>query len=330
MLALSEATGSWIDSLYQWGLSVVEALIGFMMFFVRLLPDGLSAPFEYAFMQPALLSAILIGLVCGVVSCYVVLKRWALLGDAISHAVLPGVALSHMLGWPYFVGAFITGSLTSFGIGFVERNSRIKEDTAMGLMFTGAFALGMVMTYRVAGTTHLMHVMFGNVLGVSTGDILLTLVSGVVTLLFILLFYKELLLFSFDPVQATTLGLNTRLLHYGLMLLLTLTIVASLESVGIILVIAMLIFPGATAYLLTNSMSRMMLIGAGVGVVSTTVGIYLAYTLNTPPGGSMVLVAAGIFMLTFLFAPLHGLLPRWLRQRGLDGGSVGMDSEASL
>lgn len=329
-VALVAFGGEWLEALERFGIRVVEALIRLLMFFVRLLPPAISDPFENSFMQSALLAAVLIGVVCGVISCYVVLKRWALLGDAISHAVLPGVALAHLFGWPYFVGGLVTGALTSVGIGFLERNSRIKEDTAMGLMFTGAFALGIVIIRRVAGTTHLMHIMFGNILGVLMSDLLLTLVAGVLTLGFTLLFYKELHLYSFDPVQARVLGINTRAVHYGMMLLLTLTIVASLESVGIILVVAMLIYPGATASLLTNSLPKMMLIGAGVGVFATTCGLYTAYLFDTAPGGAMVLVAGAVFALAFLFAPLHGFIPRRLRQRGRLAGAFGADGETSV
>lgn len=265
-------------------------------------------------MQRALLTTLVVGAVCGVLSCFVVLRRWALLGDAISHAVLPGVAVAYLLAWPYFVGAFVTGALTALGIGFIERHTRIKEDTAMGLMFTGAFALGVVMISRIATATHLMHILFGNVLGVRMPVLLLTLLAGAATLLAVFLFYKELSLYIFDPTQASAVGINTAAVHYGLMLLLTLTIVASLETVGVILVVAMLITPGATAYLLSNNLPRMMLLAAGVGMVSGVVGLYLSFYLNVASGGTIVLVASGLFVLALIFAP-HGLVSRWRRGR---------------
>ncbi len=274
----------------------------------------LLGPFQYEFMQRALITSILVGGVCGVLSCFVVLKRWALLGDAISHAVLPGVAIAYLLGLPFFIGAFASGALTSLGIGVIERNTRIKEDAAMGIMFTGAFALGVVIISYIASSTHLMHILFGNVLGVRMAVLQLTLFASVVTLTAVFLFYKEFLLYTFDPVQASALGMNTAAIHYGLMMLLTLTIVASLETVGIILVVAMLITPGATAYLLVNSLPRMMLVAAGCGILSAVSGLYLSFTFNLASGGSIVLVATLLFLLAFLFGR-QGVLARWLRHR---------------
>jgi manganese/iron transport system permease protein len=291
-----------------------EVLIAALVALISLLPAPLAEPFQYGFMQRALITALIVGAVCGVLSCFVVLRRWALLGDAISHAVLPGVAVAYLLAWPYFVGAFVTGALTSLGIGFIERHTRIKEDTAMGLMFTAAFALGVVIISRIATATHLMHILFGNVLGVRMPVLVLTLLAGAVTLLAVFLFYKELSLYIFDPTQASAVGINTGVVHYGLMLLLTLTIVASLETVGVILVVAMLITPGATAHLLSNNLPRMMAIAAGVGMTSGVVGLYLSFHLNVASGGTIVLVASALFVLALLLAP-HGLLIRWYRGR---------------
>jgi len=297
------------------GQPVIDLLIAGLMFLVNFLPAAFSEPFQYGFMQRALLTAILVGAVCGLLSSYVILKRWSLLGDAISHAVLPGVAIAYLLGWPFFVGAFITGALTSLGIGLIERNSRIKSDAAMGLMFTAAFALGVVIISQITTSTHLMHILFGNVLGVRHSALLLTLCAGVLTLTVIVLFYKQLLIYVFDPVQARSLGLNTTAIHYGLILLLTLTIVASLETVGIILVVSMLITPGATAYLLVNRLPAMMLLSTVIGVVSSVVGLYLAYQFNVASGGAIVLVVTGFFLLAFLFAPKRGVLTRIFRHR---------------
>ncbi len=280
---------------------LIDILISLLMFFINLLPASISAIFQYSFMQRALLSSILVGGVCGILSCLVILKHWSLLGDAISHAVLPGVAIAYIAGWPYFTGAILTGSLTTLGIGFIERNSKIKEDTAIGIMFTGAFALGIVIISQIATSTHLMHILFGNVLGVSNQELLLTLISSMITISVIFLFYKEFHLYTFDPVQARALGMNTALLHYGLMLLLTITIVSSIETVGIILVVAMLITPGATAYLLVNNLFSMMLIAAVIGIISAVTGLYLSFIFNIASGGSIVLVSTSIFFVVFLF-----------------------------
>ncbi len=289
--------------------SLVQTLIDIVMWFVNLLPPVLSDPFQYAFMQRALLTSLVVGVICGVLSCYIVLKRWALLGDAVSHAVLPGVAIAYLLGLPFSVGAFISGALTSLGIGALERNTRIKSDSAMGLMFTGAFALGVVIISRIASSTHLMHILFGNVLGVRMEALTWTVLAGAVTLFFAFRYYKEFLLFSFDPTHASAIGMNTAAIHYGLMLLLTLTIVASLETVGIVLVVAMLIIPGSTANMLVNSLPRMIAISVAVGAVSSALGLYLSFLLNVASGGTIVLVTFAFFVPALVFGP-NGLLFR--------------------
>ncbi len=305
-----------METLFAFGVGVVDALIAAVMAVVNLLPSALSDPFRYGFMQRGLLTSIIVGGICGVLSCYVILKRWSLLGDAISHAVLPGVAIAHLLGWPFFIGAFLTGALTSVGIGFIERHTRIKSDAAMGLMFTAAFALGVVIISQIATSTHLMHILFGNVLGVGYPALLLTLCAGVIAIGAVLLAYKPLFLYTFDPVQARAMGLSTGVIHYGLILLLTLTIVASLETVGIILVVAMLITPGATAYLLVNSLPLMMAIAGAIGVFSAIVGLYLSFIFNVASGGTIVLVASALFLVALILSPRHGLLQRWWsRQR---------------
>jgi manganese/iron transport system permease protein len=296
------------------GTPIVDALIALLLLPIALMPAPVAEAFGYAFMQRALLSAVLVGAVCGVLSCLVILKRWSLLGDTISHAVLPGVAIAYLAGWPFFIGAFLAGALTSLGIGLIERNSRIKEDAAMGIMLTGAFALGIVIISQIATSTHLMHILFGNVLGVRLPTLLTTLVSGIVALGFVLALYKELALYVFDPVQASTQGIDTRVMHYGLILVVTLMIVASLETVGIILVVAMLITPGATAYLLVDSLPRMMALAALIGALSGVIGLYLAFTYNVASGGTIVVVATGLFLLAFLFAPSRGLVWRLARR----------------
>lgn len=295
---------------------IAAMLISLVMVPVNWLPDALSEGFQYGFMQRALVTSIMVGAICGLLSCFVVLKRWSLLGDAISHAVLPGVAIAYLLGWPFFVGAFVTGALTSVGIGAIERHTRIRADAAMGLMFTAAFALGIVIISKIASSTHLMHILFGNVLGVRPSALLLTFVASLVALIVVWLAYRPLLLYTFDPQQATTLGFNTGLIHYGLILLLTLTIVASLETVGIILVVAMLITPGASAQLLTDRFATMLWLSVSIGVASAVIGLWLSYQFDVASGGTIVLVATAFFMLALLLSPRHGVLARsWRRRR---------------
>ncbi|GBD39988.1 Manganese transport system membrane protein MntB [bacterium HR37] len=278
--------------------------------------EYLVAPFHYEFMQRALLAAIMVGLICSILSCYLLVKRWALLGDAISHAVLPGVAFAYMIGTSFFLGAVITGVLTALGIGFVERNARIKEDAAIGIMFTGAFALGiLLMSIIRSKSVDLYHILFGNVLGVSTGDLVITALTGVVVLLVVFLLFKELMLWSFDPTMASAIGLPVKLLHYLLMFLLSLTIVASLQTVGIVLVVAMLITPGATAFLLVKRLSTMMVLATLFGVFSAISGLYMSFYLNVASGPTMVLVSTCLFLMAMFVSPRRGIIPRWLKQR---------------
>ena len=297
--------------------SIIRLMIDVMVWVINLFPAVISDPFRYAFMQRALLTAVVVGVICGVLSCYVVLKRWALLGDAISHAVLPGVAVAYLLAIPFSVGAFISGAVTSLGIGALERNTKIKADSAMGLMFTGAFALGVVIISRIATSTHLMHILFGNVLGVRMQALVWTVLAGTLTLILAFIYYKQFLLFSFDPTHASAIGMNTATIHYGLMMLLTLTIVASLETVGVLLVVAMLIIPGTTAGMLTNRLPRMIGISVLVGAGSSALGLYLSFLLNVASGGTIVLVGIGIFLPALVFGP-NGLV---FRKRGRMAGT---------
>jgi len=282
-------------------------LLNYLGDILVLLPSPFGDPFAFLFMRRAFLTAVLVGIVCGVLSCFVVLKRWSLLGDAISHAVLPGVAVSYILNLPFGFGAFISGSIAALGIGFIERNSRIKQDAAMGIMLTAFFALGVVIISRIATSTHLMHILFGNVLGVRMETLIMTAGISFLALFLIWLFYKELVLYAFDPVHCTVAGYNNSFLHYGLMLLITLTIVASLETVGIILVVAMLITPGATAYLLTDRFEVMLFLSAFFGFVSAVAGLYISFFHNLASGGAIVLVSTSLFFVVFLFSPRHGI-----------------------
>lgn len=274
-------------------------------------------PLQYAFMQRALLAAVLVGLVCGVLGCYIVLRRMALIGDALSHAVLPGAAIAFMLGASdFFLGAAIAGVVTAVLIGWVTASSRVKEDAAIGVVFTGAFALGIVLiTLIQSRSVDLFHMLFGNVLGVDDRHLWITAAIAGIVLLTIAALYKELLLHAFDPVFAAALGLPIVALHYLLMVLLSLTVVASLQTVGLVLVVAMLITPASTAYLLTDRFGRMLGISAAVGILSAVTGLYASYYWNISSGATIVLVATAIFFLTMLFAPRRGLVLRALRAR---------------
>ncbi len=276
----------------------------------QLLPGSLGEPLEYAFMQRAMLTAVLVGIVCGILSCFIILKSWALLGDAISHAVLPGVAGAYLFNIPFAAGAFVAGVLAAGSMSFIERNSRIKEDSSMGIILTSFFAAGVIIISRIATSTHLMHILFGNVLGVQMPTLILTFIISIITLFFIKFYYNELLIYTFDPTQAAALGFNTSFFHYGLMILITMTVVASLETVGIILVVAMLITPGATAYLLTNRLSRMMAVAAAAGFISSVVGLYASFSFNIASGASIVITCTLLFMLALIFSPSQGILAR--------------------
>ncbi len=275
--------------------------------------NTLLAPFQYDFMIQALWVGALVGAVCSILSCFLVLKGWSLMGDAVSHAVLPGIVGAYILGIPLAVGAFFSGVLCAAATGFIKENTRVKEDTAMGIVFTGLFALGLVMFTKVQTDLHLNHILFGSLLGISTQDIIQTSIVGGITLVVVLLMRKDLLLFCFDPGQARSIGLNTKMLYYVLLSLLAATIVASLQAVGIILVIAMLITPGCIAYLLSNRFNHMLMISAGSAIFSCVAGTYISYFLNGSTAGCIVLVQAALFVLAMFFAPQQGLLAQRLR-----------------
>lgn len=255
---------------------------------------------EYQFLQKALLTSIVVGIVCGVIGSFIILRGMSLMGDAISHAVLPGVAISYLMGINFFFGAVFFGILAALGIGYVDQKSRIKSDTAIGIVFSAFFALGVILITLAKSSTDLYHILFGNVLAVRTSDMWLTICIAVIVILFIALFYKELFISSFDPVIAEAYGYNTRLLHYFLMLLLTLVTVSALQTVGIILVVAMLITPAATAYLLTHRLKTMIFLAAFFGALSALIGLYLSYRYNLASGATIVLSATLLFIVTFI------------------------------
>ncbi len=269
---------------------------------------------RYQYLQNAMIAGILVGIICGIIGCFIILRGMALMGDAISHAVLPGVAIAYYLGINFFFGAVFTGVLTALGIGYISQNSRLKHDTSIGIMFTAAFALGIVLITMRRGTgVDLWHILFGNVLAVSQSDLWMTFAIGVVVLACIVIFYKQLLLSTFDPTMAQAIGLPVKLIHYLLMLILSLVTVASLKTVGIVLVVAMLITPGATAFLLTYRLPVMLLLAVLFGVFSSLLGVYFSFIYDVATGASIVLVASGLFALSFLFSPKQGLLYKKLR-----------------
>lgn len=272
------------------------------------------APLQYEFMVKAILVSALVGLVCSALSCYMTLKGWALMGDAVSHAVLPGVVIAYVMNIPLAIGAFVFGVGSVIAIGFIKSKTRIKEDTVIGLVFTGFFALGIVMVSKVTSTVDLGHILFGNVLGISDGDIIQTAIISAVTLVTLAILKKDLILFCFDSIYARSIGLNTTFLYYVLLSLLSLTAVAGLQTVGIILVVAMLVTPGATAYLLSDRFDHMMLIAMASGVFSSVMGTYVSYHIDGSTGGCIVVLQTLLFVAAMIFAPKHGLLVRSRKQ----------------
>lgn len=267
--------------------------------------DFVTVPLGYAFMQRALVAAVLVGTVCAVLSCYLVLKGWSLMGDAISHAVLPGIVIAFMLGIPLAVGAFAAGLSCAVATGYLKDNSRIKEDTVMGIVFSGMFGFGLVLFTKVDTDQHLNHILFGNMLGVTARDIVETAVVGGGVLVAVLLKRRDLLLYCFDPQHARAIGLPVGALHYGLLILLSLTIVASLKAVGIILVVAMLIAPGAVAFLLTNRFERMLIIAVAVAITSSVVGTIVSFHIDGATGPCIVLIQMTVFLLALAYTQLR-------------------------
>lgn len=262
----------------------------------------------YDFLQSALITAIMVGVMSGIIGCFIILRGMSLMGDAISHAVLPGVAVAYMLGINILIGASIFGVIAALLIGFVASHSKIKTDTSIGIVFSAFYALGFILISLAESSTNLHHILFGNILAVSDSDILTTAVVLGIVILFVTIFYKELLITSFDETFAKTYGLNTQLLHYGLMLVLTLVTVSALQTVGIILVVAMLITPAATAFLWTDKLTVMLVLSAIFGTVASVCGLYFSYTLNWASGPAIVIFAALLFLVSFIFSPKQGFL----------------------
>ena len=281
---------------------------------MQALADFFVTPLAFPFMVRGLVASALVGALCAVMGTYVVLRGMAFFGDALAHAILPGVAVGYLATGggrrPLFWWALATAILVSLGIGAVARRGRLKEDTAIGIVFAGMFALGIALISTVRGyAVDLAHFLFGNVLGVSKGDLVLIGAFGGGTLLAVVLFYKEFLVITFDPDLAATLRLPTGLLRDFLLILIAVTVVVSLQTVGVALMLAMLVTPAATAYLLVKRFSSMMVVGAGLGALSGVLGLYLSYWTGIASGAAIVLVATGLFLLVLL-AGQSGLLHR--------------------
>lgn len=259
----------------------------------------LAEPFQFAFMLKAMLIAMLLAIPMGLLSCYLVLKGWSLMGDAVSHAVLPGVVIAYLLNLPLAVGAFAAGMTCALATGYLDRNSRLKQDTVMGIVFSAMFAAGLVMYVAIQTDVHLDHILFGNILGISAADIWQTGIIAAVCTAGLMIWRKDLLLNAFDPQHARAIGLPVGFLHYGLLAVLSLAIVGALKAAGIILAIAFLIGPGATAFLVTRRFEAMLAVAASVAVFSSLAGVYLSYHLDSAPAPTIVLVMTGLFVAAF-------------------------------
>lgn len=265
-------------------------------------------PLSYDFMTRALITTVVAAVVCALLSCWLVLVGWSLMGDAVSHAVLPGVVIAYILGAPFAIGAVVFGFLAVGLIGLVRGTSHVKEDAAIGIVFTSLFALGLVLISVTPSQTDLNHIIFGNVLGVSSADLVQVAVLAAVAFVALILKRRDLTLYAFDPTHAHAIGLSPRLLGALLLGLLALTAVVALQVVGVVLVVAMLIIPGATAYLLTDRFGRMLVISPVLSVLCSVTGIYVSYWADASPGGLVVVAQGCAFALVYLFGPKHGLL----------------------
>ena len=292
--------------------------------------EFLVEPFVFDFMLRALATTLIASIVCAVLSCWLVLIGWSLMGDAVSHAVLPGVVLAYVLGAPFALGAVVFGFLAVGLIGAVRDTSRIKEDAAIGIVFTSLFALGLVLISVTPSHVDLNHIIFGNLLGVSTAELAQVAVLGAITLTVLATKNRDFTLYAFDPTHAHALGINPRILGATLLGLLALTAVVALQAVGVVLVVAMLIIPGATAYLLTDRFQRMLLMAPAISVVCAVIGLYSSYYFDTASGGMVVLAQGTVFALVYLFSPRHGVIGRRLaKQRRHSPAARGRSAPAS-
>jgi manganese/iron transport system permease protein len=262
--------------------------------------EFLLQPLQIDFMRNALLIAALVAVPAALLSCFLVLKSWALMGDATAHAVFPGVVLAYIIGLPYSLGAFVAGMLCAIAAGYLKENSRIKQDSLMGVVFSGMFGLGLLLYTQIRSDVHLDHILFGDMLGISGTDLLESALIAALVALFIGLKWRDLLLYAFDPVQARTLGLPIALLHYGLLAVMSLTIVGALQAIGIVLTVALMIAPGAIAFLLTRTMATMLLGAVAIAVSTALGGVYLSFYLDSAPGPTIVVLFSLLFVLVFV------------------------------
>lgn len=268
----------------------------------------LFEPFSFTFMQQAFAIVLLVAVPTSILSCFLVLKGWSLMGDAISHSVLPGVILAYILGIPLAIGAFAAGMVCAIATGFISDNSRLKEDTVMGVVFSSMFGVGLVMMTKIDSNVHLDHILFGDVLGISWRDVV---ESGIITLLvvaFMLIKGKDLLVFVFDRQHAKVIGLPVTALHYGLLALLSLTIVGALKAVGMILVIAMLIAPGAIAHLLTTKFQSMVMVSVAISLCCSFLGVYLSFFIDSAPAPTIIMLMSTTFIGVFVFTSYRAKL----------------------
>lgn len=266
--------------------------------------NWLLAPLQFTFMQTGLLAALLVGVTCAVLGVYVVLRRMAFIGDALAHTALPGVVVAYLYGWNLFMGALAAGLLTALGIGWISRRATVREDTAIGVLFTAMFALGILMLSGMRSFRDFTHILFGNILGVTRADLLLITAMCVLVLLVLALFHKELELASFDPLHAQVMGLNPDLVRYGLLALLALMVVTGLKVAGVVLTSALLVTPAAAAAMLTNRLPRMMAIAALLAACSAVAGLYASYYFSVAAGSAIVLTCALLFGAAWLY---HGV-----------------------
>lgn len=266
--------------------------------------DTVLAPFQFGFMQNAFWVVLLLAPPTAILSCFLVLKGWSLMGDAISHAVLPGIVIAYLLKIPLIIGAFFAGMTCALATGFLKDNSRVKHDTVMGVVFSGMFGFGMVLYTKITTNVHLDHILFGNMLGVGANDLWTAGIVGAGVTLLLVVKWKDLLLHSFDPAQARAIGLPVGLLHYGMLALLSLTIVATLKAVGLILAIGLLISPGSIAYLVTRRFSTMLIVSVVVSLVAMVGGVYLSFWLDSAPAPTVILLLTAGFIGAFVYRRL--------------------------
>ena len=262
--------------------------------------EMLLLPFQFGFMQNAFLIGVMVAVPAALLSCFLVVRGWALMGDAVSHAILPGVVIAYLIGAPLIIGAFVAGMICAMGTGYFIQNSRVKPDTVMGVVFSGMFGIGLVIYVAIDSTLHLDHILFGNILGVGRDDIMLALVISIVVSLGLVAKSKDLLLYSFDAIQARTAGLSVQYLYYGLLAAMTLTVVATLSATGLILAIGLMIAPGAIAFLLVRQFSTMLVVAVVIAVTAVGIGIYASFFLDSAPAPTIILVFSIMFVLAFM------------------------------